>query len=81
MKRDPTPLNERYNKMPKYRGFKPGMRKMGEEDAHHGTVKVVYSRDYAALAGTYYCSQCRGGFDAPKRDKCPWCHADFEPPH
>lgn len=79
-KQEPTPMNDRYNTMPKYRGFKPGVRRAADEPEHHGTVKVIYSRDFPEIDQTYYCSQCRWPFREPKHGFCPRCMEPFSPP-
>jgi hypothetical protein len=80
MKRDPTPLNDRYNVMPKYKDFRPGVRHADEEPPKHGTVKVLFNRDFPGVEGSYYCSACRAAFREPKHASCPRCLEPFNPP-
>lgn len=77
---DPTPLNDRINKMPKYRGFNRGVRRAYEQDTKHGTVKVLFNRDFPGVEGSYYCSACRAAFREPKHGACPRCSEPFNPP-
>jgi hypothetical protein len=80
VRRDPTPLNERYNKMPKYKGFKLGVRHADDDPHKHSAVKVIFNRDFPAVEGTFYCPACRAAFQAPKTGFCPRCGEPFNPP-
>jgi hypothetical protein len=72
MKRQPTPLNDRFNKMPKYRGLNPGIRRSADDPTRHGTVKVVYSRDFPQTEGSWLCPSCHRWANASDA-RCPWC--------
>ena len=75
-RREPTPMNDRYNVMPKYRGFKPGIRKTGDAPLvpDHGPCFVLFSKD-DRKNGNAYCAECKRKID--DTGKCRTCGKQY----
>lgn len=46
------------------------IRRAGEKPTVSSNVRVVYSRDFPAIEGTYTCIKCFAGY---RGDRCPRC--------
>jgi hypothetical protein len=68
-RKEPTPLNDRFNVMWKYRGFDPGIRKKGDRSEQHGACRVIFSTN-AENIGTAFCPHCKGTIDAGRCTRC-----------